>query len=355
MDRRSSYGSIPPAFPTPCAVVHESSSSTPGIKHEDDEVENNRIIPPPLSSFSAERKETVIRNGEETTTNIGSKPTMNNGSDPVCERLNQRYEDSENSEKADASLLLQLKEATPIAPKVTSSYIVASATKNEPSKALITSYNSEETPSSTHPTRLALPNDKLKLNALHCFIRSEMLEIFVVQPPNLSTNPDANGEQPIPKHNPSSAIGRVGLRCVHCGLRRMRENNNSPPDDEAPMAVFYPKRVSEIYRLVTSWQRCHVRKCQSLPPDVRKTWQSLRDTEKSRGKTAYWVEAAHEIGLVDCTSRAGGIRFRDPALQPSGLQTMMMMPPGSLTTSQPPPLQTRDNNIPMTVMSMQSL
>jgi hypothetical protein len=315
-----------------------------------------------MSSFSAERKETITRNDEdETTTNEHAKPTTHDGNtscrtiDPVCEQLNHRYEDSENSEKADASLLLQLKEATPIAPKVTSSYIVASATHNEPTKALITTYKNNDTPSSSHATRLALPNDKLKLNALHCFIRSEMLEIFVVQPPNLSTNPDKNGEQPIPRHNPSSAIGRVGLRCVHCGLRRMLENNNSPPDDEAPMAVFYPKRVSEIYRLVTSWQRCHVRKCQSLPPDVRKTWQSLRDTEKSRGKTAYWVEAAQEIGLVDCISRAGGIRFRDPSQPPPETLPMIMMPTGSLTISQPPPLQTRDNNIPITTTSMQSL
>jgi hypothetical protein len=150
-----------------------------------------------------------------------------------------------------------------------------------------------------YPRRLSLPNDTIKLNALHCFVRSELLEIFVVEP-----SPDALKY----KHAPSASVGRVGFRCVHCFLAR-RNTMNASRDDEAPMSVFYPKTVSEIYRLVTSWQRCHVRKCKSLPKDVRDKWHSLRETEKSRGKTVYWMESAKIIGLVDCPSRTGGIRF----------------------------------------------
>lgn len=153
-----------------------------------------------------------------------------------------------------------------------------------------------------YPKRLSLPNDSVKLNALHCFIRTELLEIFVVEPSKESMKF---------RHAPSSSVGRVGLRCVHCTMARRRSMNASR-DDEAPMAVFYPKSVSEIYRLVTSWQRCHVRKCKSLPPPVRAIWNNLRETEKSRGKTAYWVDSAKEVGLVDCPSRAGGIRFEIP-------------------------------------------
>jgi hypothetical protein len=150
-----------------------------------------------------------------------------------------------------------------------------------------------------YPRTLSLPNDSIKLNALHCFIRAELLEIFVVEP---------SPEHLKFRHAPSSAVGRVGLRCVHCARARTNSMNASR-DDEAPMAVFYPKSVHEIYRLVTSWQRCHVRKCKSLPPSVRNVWKDLRETEKSRGKTAYWADAARQIGLVDCPSRAGGIRF----------------------------------------------
>ena len=150
-----------------------------------------------------------------------------------------------------------------------------------------------------YPTRLALPRDGAKLNALHCFLRSEMLEIFVVQPRKGTKKPQS--------YAPGSSVGRVGLRCVHCAIHRQRHGGDT--SDEAPMAVFYPKSVAEIYRLVTSWQRCHVRKCKTLPPAVRKRWQELRDTEKTRGKTHYWVLSAEEIGLVDCQTKAGGVRF----------------------------------------------
>lgn len=145
-----------------------------------------------------------------------------------------------------------------------------------------------------YPTRLCLPYDGAKLNSLHCFLRSDLLEIFVVQKSPYKS----------PTHSPHSSIGRVGLRCVHCAL-----NHRNQDRDEAPMAVFYPKSVAEIYRLVTSWQRCHLRKCRNLPPAVRTKWMELRETDKSRGKTHYWVTSAKEIGLRDCQSRAGGIRF----------------------------------------------
>jgi hypothetical protein len=147
-----------------------------------------------------------------------------------------------------------------------------------------------------YPRRLALEHDEQKLNSLHCFIREELLEIFVVQKSATKSR----------MHSPGSSVGRVGLRCVHCTIERQRTKENR---DEAPMAVFYPKSIDEIYRLVTSWQRCHLRKCRNLPPDLRSRWQSLRETEKSRGKTQYWITSAQEIGLVNCQSRGGGIRF----------------------------------------------
>lgn len=166
------------------------------------------------------------------------------------------------------------------------------------------------------PTRLALPNDEAKLNSLHCFLRSELLEIFVVE---RSANKS-------PTHSPGSSVGRVGLRCVFCAMARKRNaasltaehdlNSSSSSNlhrcDEAPMAVFYPKSIAEIYRLVTSWQRCHLRKCRNLPPDIRSKWTLLRENDKSRGKTHYWITSAKEIGLMDCNSRAGGIRFSSP-------------------------------------------
>jgi hypothetical protein len=150
-----------------------------------------------------------------------------------------------------------------------------------------------------YPKRLALEDDDNKLNTLHCFIRSELLEIFVVDQTICSSPPSAAGS--------GSALGRVGLRCVHCAQERRRLKVSDR--NEAPMAVFYPKCVSEIYRLITSWQRCHLRKCRNLPPKVREQWDELRKEDRSRGKTAYWVTSATQLGLVDCQSKGRGVRF----------------------------------------------
>jgi hypothetical protein len=150
-----------------------------------------------------------------------------------------------------------------------------------------------------YPKRLALEDDDNKLNTLHCFIRSELLEIFVVDQSICSSPTSAAGS--------GSALGRVGLRCVHCAQERKRLKVSER--NEAPMAVFYPKCVSEIYRLITSWQRCHLRKCRNLPPAVREQWDELRKEDRSRGKTAYWVTSATQLGLVDCQSKGRGVRF----------------------------------------------
>jgi hypothetical protein len=162
-----------------------------------------------------------------------------------------------------------------------------------------------------YPTRLSLPHDASKLNTLHCFLRSELLEIFCITKSNKKS----------PCHSPSSSVGRVGLRCVHCAMVRGSKRDDR---EDAPMAVFYPKSIAEIYRLVTSWQRCHLRKCRNVPPAARSRWQTLRDNDKSRGKTHYWVTSAKQIGLMDCQSRAGGIRFA-PDFDPMTLPAETML------------------------------
>jgi hypothetical protein len=157
------------------------------------------------------------------------------------------------------------------------------------------------------PSRLAVRDDGAKLNSMHCFLRSELLELFVVEnksPKNGKSTNDCAGDQN-KDYKVGSASGRVGLRCVHCAKARLR---NGSSDGEAPMAVFYPKSIAELYRLVTSWQRVHLRKCRNLPPTVREKYEKTRQ-DKSRGKTQWWVASAYQIGLVDCKSKAGGIRF----------------------------------------------
>lgn len=210
-----------------------------------------------------------------------------------------------------ASILLELRTSNSSSPGTTTNGTVnennsiiqtanASTTENEEQESPTPAINTTNLVPKNYPKRLALEDDDNKLNTLHCFIRSELLEIFVVDQTICSSPTSSAGS--------GSALGRVGLRCVHCAQERKRLKVSER--NEAPMAVFYPKCVSEIYRLITSWQRCHLRKCRNLPPAVREQWDELRKEDRSRGKTAYWVTSANQLGLVDnLESKGRGVRF----------------------------------------------
>jgi hypothetical protein len=49
---------------------------------------------------------------------------------------------------------------------------------------------------------------------------------------------------------------------------------------------------------------------------VRTTYEAIKETDKTRGKTQFWITSALKIGLVDSPARSGGVRF-DPFVDPS--------------------------------------
>jgi hypothetical protein len=175
-------------------------------------------------------------------------------------------------------------------------------------KAKDNSTNEAPREAKTFPTRLALDEDKEKLNSMHCFLRAELLELFLVEKsrsPHILSENNNYSSCDTKTDGEATAPSRIGLRCVHCAQARKSYGQ----DCEAPMACFYPKSIAELYRLVTSWQRVHLRKCRNLPKLVRETYTDLRQNDKSRGKTHYWVTSAKKIGLIDNPARAGGIVF----------------------------------------------
>ena len=183
-------------------------------------------------------------------------------------------------------------------------------------------------PPTDYPKRLSMPQDKERLNQLHCFMRSDLLEVVVIQPADDSKENDTFSKTPT--STDPLQIGRVGLRCVHCSMSH--DGGRTGPS----MSTFYPKCTSEIYRLVTSWKRCHLSKCKNIPKSVREELSRLNQV-KARGKTSYWTESAAELGLVDMPTKIGGICFsnttdnvtrRCDSLSP----VRMMMPPSEQTT-----------------------
>ena len=198
------------------------------------------------------------------------------------------------------------------------------------------SRSNESASSRPYPTRLAIVTDSRELNSLHCFVRDELLELFTVKESNYTTNSNAtnNNQDKIvptvsndddsctspssssgrtssssPQQSPSSSVAqqptcssRVGLRCVHCASE-FRNGTN------ASMSMFYPRKLTDLYKMVCTWQRVHYAKCKHIPTSVRRTYSELKKNDKTRGKTAYWVTSARFIGLVDDEKYGGGVRF----------------------------------------------
>jgi len=65
--------------------------------------------------------------------------------------------------------------------------------------------------------RLAAPNDAEELNSLHCFVRAELLEVFVLEDSKTKDEKQHKRRKKYKPKNRFSNVQRVGIRCVHCG------------------------------------------------------------------------------------------------------------------------------------------
>lgn len=135
---------------------------------------------------------------------------------------------------------------------------------------------------------LAQPDDPQELNSLHCFVRSELLEVFTSDKQYLK---DASADLP-PK---------VGLRCVYCGSLPRNQKLG------ATMSVFYPKSLDDLYRSVCSWQRVHFRKCLHMPSKMIEKYRFLKNEDRTRGKKIHWFNSAYRMGLRDVSANRDGI------------------------------------------------
>ena len=221
--------------------------------------------------------------------------------------------------------------------------------------SLFSSSSSSRKKSRRNPTRLALSADRGNVNSLHAFVRSDLLEIFTV--PSAGADADADADEASSSHRSTTRShgtnttissgnkngcgkdissstrlfpGRVGLRCTFC--------SDVPQTDQHTMSSFHPKRLADLYRsgectyafehnhnivlckpcshltplIVCTWQRVHFQECGFVSEKMRKTYRYLKESDKTRGKTAYWISSAKAIGLEDvkgCNGK-GGISFQ---------------------------------------------
>ncbi len=146
--------------------------------------------------------------------------------------------------------------------------------------------------------RLAAPNDFDELNRLHCFVRSDLLEVFVLENSVGACLPCDVGKQVRP---------RVGIRCVHCGTKPKHQRAGSS------MSTFFPKSLQDIYRGVCTWQRIHFSACKHIPDELKHLYKTLKDGDKSRGKKAHWVKSAEEMGFRNVDENRNGVVWLEPA------------------------------------------
>lgn len=143
------------------------------------------------------------------------------------------------------------------------------------------------------PLPLAMPSDKDWLTPLHCFVRSQCVEVFCATSQDVAT-PSKGKRKPI-------QIGQVGIRCPHC------HTGSSGAGQRERGSVYYPTTISSIYNATMNLLQRHLHSCTAVPIDIMQKYQTLKsDDARSGTSKKYWVESALSLGLVDT---ANGIRF----------------------------------------------
>jgi hypothetical protein len=145
---------------------------------------------------------------------------------------------------------------------------------------------------------LALPEDKMALSPLRCFLRENVYAFSAT-------------EEDIAVRTPTTfsvSVGQVGIGCIHCNALPAKERSNR--------AVCFPFSIGRIYQSVADIQRFHLAECKNVPSEVREKFQTLQSASSKGSKglatRQYWVTSAKKCGLVDTPK---GIRFsRDPAV-----------------------------------------
>ena len=145
---------------------------------------------------------------------------------------------------------------------------------------------------------LALPEDKMALSPLRCFLRENVYAFSAT-------------EEDIAVRTPTTfsvSVGQVGIGCIHCNFLPAKERSNR--------AVCFPFSIGRIYQSVADIQRFHFSECKNVPEVMREKFQLLQSASSKGSKglatRQYWVSSAKKVGLVDTPK---GIRFnRDPSI-----------------------------------------
>lgn len=133
-----------------------------------------------------------------------------------------------------------------------------------------------------HP--LGIDEDHNWLSEFHCFVRSELVEVFRASREDCKTR------------NNSIAYHQVGIRCRFCA--------HISPTARAGRSSAFPSSLRQLYQSFTMMLRDHFGKCDMMPLRVRKDFLALKD-KPSQGATdskRFWIYSGMKVGMADSTN-----------------------------------------------------
>ncbi|CAB9502778.1 expressed unknown protein [Seminavis robusta] len=145
---------------------------------------------------------------------------------------------------------------------------------------------------------LAIDEDANWLSEFQCFLRSDILEVFVASP---ATADNRNASKKI-------ADCQIGVRCRFCA--------HLHPTERASRSSAFPSSVRQIYQSFTMMLREHLSgQCQSMPADVAAQFAKLKgqSAQSASDSKRYWIYAAQKLGMVDTSS--AGIQMTQETIQ----------------------------------------
>ena len=138
---------------------------------------------------------------------------------------------------------------------------------------------------------LAVDEDPNWLSEFHCFVRSELVELFRA------------GTPMVQQRNFAIQVDQVGMRCRFCAHAKTRAGRSSA----------FPSSLRQIYQSFTMMLRDHFSKCEAIPAPLLQRFLALKD-KPAQGATdskRYWIYSAMKLGMIDDTERGKGMRITE--------------------------------------------
>ena len=128
---------------------------------------------------------------------------------------------------------------------------------------------------------LGISEDPNWLSEFHCFIRSELVEVFRASHDDVTCR------------NNSISYQQVGLRCRFCA--------HLPPSSRSGRSSAFPSSLRQIYQSFTMMLRDHFSNCEVIPASAQSNFNHLKD-KPAQGATdskRYWIYSAKKLGMFD--------------------------------------------------------